>query len=156
MASDRIAEQVSGVVTCANPNGFKVEGRDGWLNFSKYADTPLTPPEVGQRVQVGLDKGGFVRQVVMSSEPIEAALPIRQQAHQDDRQQAPAPEVVADAGLPGREVLIVRQSSLKAAVELHGSVAYDGPRGVDALLELAEQFETWVTRPRGEQKGLGE
>jgi len=150
MASDRIAEQVNGIVTTANPNGFKLADRDGWLNFSKYADTPLTPPEVGQRVQVGLDKGGFVRQVVMSSEPIEAALPIRQQP--------PAPEggQPADAGLPGREVLIVRQSSLKAAVELHGSVAYDGPRGVDALLELAEQFETWVTRPRGEWKGLGE
>lgn len=52
-------EQVTGTVASVNPKGVRLDGQDGWLNFSKFA-TDIVPPERGQAVTVTLDRAGFV------------------------------------------------------------------------------------------------
>ena len=54
------AETLSGAVVAVNDHGLRLEGRDGWLNYSKWAED-LVPPARGARVVVTLDKAGFVR-----------------------------------------------------------------------------------------------
>jgi len=61
------ASELCAVVTRTNGNGFQVEGRDGWLNLSKFASVAL--PAVGQRVRIGLDKSGYVREIAPDTAP---------------------------------------------------------------------------------------
>ncbi len=79
--------QLVGLVAAVNANGIKLDGGDGWLNFSKFAPG-LVPPQRGQRVTVQLDKSGFVRGI----------------------------ETITDAPhspVAGRETAIIRQTCLK-------------------------------------------
>ena len=57
------------MVASVNPKGIRLEGRDGWLNFSKFAGD-LVPPARGAHVAVTLDGQGFVRAL----EPADAAI----------------------------------------------------------------------------------
>ena len=116
--------QLVGVVTAVNPKGFKLEGRDDWLNFSKFA-ADLVPPSRGQAVTVTLDGLGFVRAIAPA-----AAAP-------DAQQQASA----------GRETLIIRQTCIKASAEFCAS--RPDLKSAD-LLALAERMEAWITRGAGE------
>jgi len=114
-----VHEQLVGLVAAVNPNGIKLEGGDGWLNFSKFAPG-LVPPQRGQRVTVRLDGQGFVRAI----ETADAVLPI------------------GNTG-PSRDTLIVRQTCLKAASEFSAGRA-DIKSG--DVLRIAEAWELWVTR----------
>jgi hypothetical protein len=108
MAQDRIAEQVAGVVTCSNAKGFQLEGRDGWLNISKFA-TGVVAPERGARVVAGLDKAGFARTVETVSPTGEYA----------------GNESVTTGTRPDRETAITRMACLNTATVILGS---GGPR----------------------------
>jgi hypothetical protein len=128
MAKDRIAEQVAGVVTCSNAKGFQLEGRDGWLNISKFA-TGVAAPERGARVHVGLDKSGFVRTV-------ETTAPIGE---------CVVNESVTTGTRPDRETAITRMACLNTATAILSS----GGRVIGSateVLEVAVQLEQWVTR----------
>jgi hypothetical protein len=63
MVATIVTATLEGVVSKTNGNGFKVEGREGWLNFSKFASPVPAMPSEGAHVLVGLDKGGYVREV---------------------------------------------------------------------------------------------
>ena len=115
--------QLTGIVTTVNPKGLKLDGREGWLNVSKWA-TDVTLPERGQAVSVTLDGGGYVRAIGPA-----AIVP-------DAQQQASA----------GRETLIIRQTCIKAAAEFAAS--RPELRSTD-LLALAERMEAWVLRGEG-------
>jgi hypothetical protein len=128
MPQDRIAEQVAGVVACSNAKGFQLEGRDGWLNLSKFA-TGVAAPERGAREGVGLDKSGFVRTV----EPLLTIV------------NTPANEVLPIGTRPDREVCITRMACLNTATAV---LTCSGPVDVADLLQLAGTLEEWVTRPR--------
>jgi hypothetical protein len=60
----RVVEHLSGTVASANERGVKLDGDDGegWRNFSKFGE-PIAPPRRGQRVSLGLDAAGFVREL---------------------------------------------------------------------------------------------
>ena len=127
MAQDRIAEQVAGVVTCSNSKGFQLEGRDGWLNISKFA-AGVAAPERGARVVAGLDKAGFVRTV----ELVEVS-------------SAEAPPTEPRTS-PDRETAITRMAAINSAIALLSS----GGRAIGdvaSVLETAARFEQWVCRP---------
>ena len=111
--------QIVGLVAAVNPNGIKLEGRDGWVNFSKFA-AGLVPPQRGQRVTVQLDKSGFVRAI----------------------ETAEGMATTVDTG-PSRDTLIIRQCAIKAAAEFCAS--RPELKSSD-LLALAERMEAWVTR----------
>ena len=134
MAQDRIAEQVAGVVTCSNAKGFQLEGRDGWLNISKFA-AGVAAPERGDRVRVGLDKAGFVRTV-------ESVSPIGEYEGK---------ESITTGTRPDREVCITRLACLNTATAILSS----GGRAIGdvaTVLETAARLEQWVCRslPGGE------
>jgi hypothetical protein len=113
-------ETVSGVVSAVNPKGIRLEGRDGWLNFSKFAGD-LVPPARGAHVAVTLDGQGFIRALAPADGPPDAP-----QSH-----------------TAGRETAIIRQTCLKAAAEFCAS----RPELKSAeLFALAERMEAWVTR----------
>jgi Tn3 transposase DDE domain len=50
------AETLRGVVEATNEKGIKIGER--WLNYSQFRQ--VTPPEVGQEVEVELDRGRFI------------------------------------------------------------------------------------------------
>lgn len=113
---------VSGIVRSVNPKGFKLDGSDEWLNFSKFAE--VTPPERGQSVTVALDKQGFVRAVEAtggSQEPVQG-----RQATNDQRERR-----------------ISRLAVLKAAAEFGASRS--NLKSGDVLL-IAESWERWINR----------
>ncbi len=86
-------------VAAANDKGIRVEGRDGWLNFSKFA-TGIVAPDRGELVAITLDKSGFVRRV--EAVPQDAA-----QAVQEGQE---------TASLPSKDILIIAsRPDLKSA-----------------------------------------
>jgi len=114
-------ERLVGVVTTVNPKGIKLEGRDDWFNFSKFA-ADLVPPSRGQAVSVTLDKSGFVRAI------------------------GPAGDVtttVVTGAAPTKDVTISRLAILKAAAEF--GAARPELKSAD-VLRIAELWEAWVTR----------
>jgi len=113
------AETLSGAVAAVNDKGLRLEGRDGWLNYSKWAEG-LVPPARGAHVVVTLDKAGFVRTLA----PAAAT----------DPHHSPT---------AGRETAIIRQTCLKAAAEF--CAARPELKSAD-LLALAERMEAWVRR----------
>ena len=115
-------EQLVGRVLSVNDRGLRIEGRDGWLNFSKWAGE-LSPPQRGARVTVTLDGQGFVRAIV----PAEQVQSCTDQAA---------------VGAP-KDTLIIRQTCLKAAAQFCAS--RPDLKSAD-LLALAERMEAWVTR----------
>src|SRR5262245_16708094 len=52
-----------GTVERVNPSGFTLEGRPGWLNFSKHTRGPRPALEAGDRVAVRVGAGKFVNAV---------------------------------------------------------------------------------------------
>jgi hypothetical protein len=129
MAQDRIAEQVAGVVTCSNAKGIQLEGRDGWLNISKFAAS-VAAPERGARVRVGLDKPGFVWTVESVSLIGEYV----------------GYESATTGTRPDRETAITRMACLNTATVILGS----GGRAIGevaAVLATAAQLERWVCQP---------
>ena len=113
-------EQLVGLVAAVNPNGIRLEGRERWLNFSKFAPG-LTPPRRGQRVTVQLDKAGFVRAI--------------ETAAGGSHQEPPAG--------PTKDQTITRLACLKAASEFSAGRA-DIKSG--DVLRIAESWEGWITR----------
>ena len=114
------SEQLVGRVLSVNERGVRLEWRDGWLNYSKWAGE-IAEPRRGQLVALTLDGSGFVRAVG----PAEGA----PQAHQ--------------SSVAGRETAIIRQACLKASVAFCAA----RPELMTAdLFALAERMEAWVNR----------
>ena len=113
-------ERLVGRVTSVNERGLRLEGRDGWLNVSKWAkDVHL--PERGARVVVKLDGAGFVRAI------------------------APADGAAVSTHVD-KDQTITRLAVLKAAAEFAASRP-DLKSG--DVLAIAERWERWVLREEG-------
>ena len=138
MATDSIVTELCGVVSCTNGNGFRIAGREAWVNISKF--TSVAMPEVGQRVRIGLDKAGYARAV---SVDVAQSAP---QAQQDACQWRVLAEVAADypTATVDRDMRIMRQAVLNTATAILSSAG----RAVetDAVLFHAETLEQWVCR----------
>lgn len=131
-ASNPIVEELRGVVEAANPRGFLLAGRDGWLNISRYADPAPEIPAEGSLVRVGLDKAGFVRSIEVEAEA-----------------ERPAVAVQETAGGYGqtfgvRDQRIMRQAVLNTATAILSSGGREAEP--DEVVALAERLESWVTR----------
>lgn len=124
-------ETFEATVRRVNGHGVTVEGRDGWLNISKYADpSDVQTPAVGQRVVLTLDGQGFVRKIA-------PAIPAPVTAN-------PSAPVATPVSRPGREVVIARLAIINSAIALLAS----GGRQLDAdaTLDVADRMERWATR----------
>jgi hypothetical protein len=55
--------EISGEVKAANAKGVLLIGRGEWANWSKWAEQVVTP-QPGERVTLGLDKGGYIRSIL--------------------------------------------------------------------------------------------
>jgi hypothetical protein len=113
------AEQLVGRVLSVNEKGLRLEGRDGWLNFSKWAEA-IGSPAVGGLVTVTLDRAGFVRTVAPADD--------------SDRHQGHT---------AGRETAITRLAVLKAAAEFAATRQEIKSKDV---LAIAAAWEKWVLR----------
>jgi hypothetical protein len=120
---------IEGTIERTNERGFRLAGREGWLNLSRYATPAPEVPAVGTQVKVGLDKSGYVRSV----EPVTAGAPATNPTSVNA-------EIAAAA--PDRQRLIIRQNVLGHATRF--VVAAGGT--VDDLLAVAERLEVWVNR----------
>jgi hypothetical protein len=115
------AEQLVGRVLSVNEKGLRLEGREGWVNFSKFA-RDLTPPTRGALVALSIDKSGIIRRV----EAVEGDVP----------------GAGKDAGA-GKDRTITRLALLKAAAEW--SVGRSEIKSGD-VLKVVERWEAWVSR----------
>jgi len=114
-------DQLVGIVASVNPKGLKLEGRESWLNFSKFAPD-VVPPSRGQAVSITLDRGGFVR-AIESANGVSRILD-------------------TNAG-PSKDTTITRLAVLKAAAEF--AAGRPDVKSGD-VLAIAERWEAWVTR----------
>ena len=123
MAVPAAPETITGRVVSVNPKGVKLDGQDGWLNFSTYAPD-LVPPMRGQSVTLTLDRQGYVRAVEAASTSQEAV----------SGRQAPT---------GARDRTITRLAVLKAAAEF--GAARPNLKSGD-VLAIATSWERWVHR----------
>lgn len=151
---------LTGLVQSVNDKGVKVDGE--WRNFSKYA-TDLPEFEVGQRVTLLLDGdfvmgvgGGLSERTAAGGHAGGDAAP-RRIAPDPSTDHGWSDGVVAGVAGVSRDVLIVRQSSLKAAVDLCAIVAQIDPAAAhsEAVLLVADKFVAWVLRPEGRAAPAG-
>jgi hypothetical protein len=122
-ANGHSSEQLVGRVLSVNDKGLRLEGRDGWVNFSKFAQD-LVPPSRGSVVAIQLDGQGFIRRVEAAEHAPEA-----HQAH-----------------AAGRETAITRLAVLKAAAEFAATRQEVKSKDV---LAIAAAWEKWVLREEG-------
>jgi hypothetical protein len=117
----RIVEHVDGIVQSFNDRGIHLSGESAWRNYSKFASALPTPAQ-GQRVRLGLDASGFVRELQVLDE--------------------------ASAALPNsadRDREIRRLACLKAAASFAAGKAVAGVEVSSSdVLKIAEAFERWV------------
>jgi len=67
MAESKLEWQ-RGTIQSANANGVKLQGQEGWLNWSQYVpEADRTQPARGMKVRVGLDSRNFVREITSES-----------------------------------------------------------------------------------------
>ena len=127
-------DTIQGTVARVNGHGFTLQGREGWLNVSRYASPEAAPmPTVGAQVVLALDSKGFVRKIV----PADGATP------SPNGHDAPDSQGTRRGG-SGRDATITRLAVLNTATAIlaSGSQVADP----DAVLELAERLERWALR----------
>lgn len=124
-------ESITGTVTAVNPKGLRLEGQDGWLNYSQYHDVPR--PNRGQSVQVQVtrsERGSYIKALVLLDTGTHCVESVESSASTASR----------SAG--SRETTITRLAVLKAASHF---LTNTGATGED-VLDLAAAWEGWVTR----------
>ncbi len=121
----RVVEHIDGQVGASNERGIKLVGEDAYRNFSKYTAEPIAPPRRGARVTLGLDAGGFVRELQVLNEAPASSSPT---------------SIVRD-----REIR--RMSALRSAAIFVGHYATVHEEvGTADVLSIAEAFERWLDR----------
>ncbi len=117
-------DSISGVISKVNGSGFLLEGRQGWLNLSRFARPAPEIPPVGTRVVVSLDNQGFVRGVEIDDDGRHPAVPATQ------------------ARLP------LDPANRRCALQIAATVMRDRGERVKTpeLLSLAEALEEWLAR----------
>lgn len=119
-------ERVVGTVVKVHNRGFQLEGHDGWLNVSKYANPAPEIPSAGQVVTVAIDRSGFVREIGRP-DPQPAA------------QLEPAP-----SGPANRERVVTRLACMNTATAILS--AGNKPVKSEDVLTLAARLEAWANR----------
>jgi hypothetical protein len=102
---------INGVVKAVSikdnmPMGILLEGREGWLNESKFADVPIMPPDKGMPVALLVKDDRYIVQLI----PRNGEIPF-DTAEEDEAAKKPA-WTFAD-----KDRLIAREVALKAAVD---------------------------------------
>ena len=126
------SEQLVGRVLSVNERGLRLEGREDWLNVSKWAKD-VTMPARGQVVALRLDCSGFVRAVGPAD---GATLPMGNTS-------VAVSKILDTAAGPSKDATITRLVILKAAAEF--AAGRPEVKSGD-VLAIAERWETWVTR----------
>jgi hypothetical protein len=129
----RIVDHAEGIVQSSNDRGVKLVGEDGYRNFSKYAEPPITVPARGANVRLSLDAAGFVRTVeVLSTDG--------------------APSVPSTSSLT-RDRTITRLAVLKAASNFLGLMGQSREEvRSDHVLLLADKWLAWVEQTDANQE----
>jgi hypothetical protein len=124
------SESIEGLVERVGSYGFTLDGRDGWVSISKFADPRPELPAEGARVRVDLDRSGYARTIeVLEAAPFTAE---------------PSRGESGNTSYLDRDTRIMRQAVLNTAVALLSS----GGREVslEDVIDTAETLEQWVTR----------
>jgi hypothetical protein len=129
----RIVDHAEGIVQSSNDRGVKLVGEDGYRNFSKYAEPPITVPARGANVRLSLDASSFVRTVeVLSTDG--------------------APSVPSTSSLT-RDRTITRLAVLKAASNFLGLMGQSREEvRSDHVLLLADKWLAWVEQTDANQE----
>lgn len=138
------AEVVSGTVRVVKGQGFQLDGRDGWLNISRFAEPKPALPEVGAQVTAQLDGKGFVRSLEAFA-VTNGTAPVAE----GGKSFTPTPVASSDTSCiapppvrPG-VTLSLRVAALQAAAVFLAS----RPEAKHPdVLAVAERFEEWLGR----------
>jgi len=140
----QIADVVDGVVSHVNDHGVRLAGEADWRNLSKFSKPRPVLPQVGDRVRLSLDGGGYVRAVELLGAPLAIPGWPAPPAPEEEPYRYPERGAVAAAPPVDREQRICRQAVLNTAVALLSS----GGRACEPrdVLALASTLEQWVSR----------
>jgi hypothetical protein len=141
-------------------NGFK-DDTGAWRNWSRFASPgAMLMPQAGDRVRIGLDKSGFIRQLAIVG-PNGAAQPVarpavagaapapapRQVETEPDWLTGQAPALAEPPTFAGvhieqnlRETVITRLACIKAAAEACAGLP------TEDIIAAASAFEQWCIR----------
>lgn len=159
-----------GEIESVNENGIKLRGGGSWINFGNYYQG-RTDFRQGDAVFVEYTEfqgergvSYYVKSITVNGAqpapavpqppsgpgpayvgPPTAPMPSAPPSPAPQGPQETAPQII---GLPDRDVLIVRQTCLKAATEANNSTEHIPPAWEVAL--YAEELERWALRPQGE------
>ena len=129
-ARNMTTDAIEGTVARVGSYGFTLDGREGWVSISKFADPRPDLPVEGSRVRVELDRSGYARTI----EVLELPEP-RAAVREDGGPYTP---------LPDRDTRIMRQAVLNTAVALLSSGGRETT--FDDVIATAEALEQWVVR----------
>jgi hypothetical protein len=171
--ADKLQGTIKAVTTNQYGSAITLNEFEGWYNAGQYYQGPqLLDGLKGRRVEISYSLGKqpgryFLNDLIL----LDGAAPAGPQpAPQPAQAPAPAQPVppttpqpspsyvgmvegaVANA-VPDRDTLIVRQSSLRAAVEWLSSQPIAEPRSPTEVIELAEYWENWVLGNRAQEAG---
>lgn len=137
------AEQLTGKVEATNDKGVKVGGE--WHNYSKYAKAEaIEIANKGDDVALTLDGAGFVRELaVIKADMTHVGKLPDEDALSNEDAAADAMEAEGMRGLSQKDVLIIRQSCIRGAIDFAAS--RPEMKAADAI-KLAEVLEKWVSR----------
>lgn len=139
---ERETETISGKVTRTSKAGFQLADEPGvWWNYSRYADN-LERPSQGDSIEADVDDDNWVYACRVTERGASGARPTRSQTRTEGRQGRSSERVAQLFPDDARQRLIVRQSALKAAVDL--SISGQGPIVIADVKALAEEFVRWV------------
>ena len=128
-ARNTSTDTIEGTVARVGSYGFTLDGREGWVSISKFAEPRPDLPVEGARIRAELDRSGYARTI----EVLELPEPV-----------APARNDGGAQLLPERDTRIMRQAVLNTAVALLSSGGRE--TNLDAVIATAETLEQWVTR----------
>ena len=119
--------ELVGVVAVVKDSGLRLEGSEGWCNFSKWA--PVPRPERGQRVRLQVDDKGWIKALELAEAPVDdqaarSVAPTSARDHGDTRDPTLASELqtrlaclqAAAVFLAGRDHVDTRDLTLAAEV----------------------------------------
>lgn len=128
-ARNTTGDAIEGVVARVGSYGFTLDGREGWVSISKFADPRPDLPVEGARIRAELDRSGYARTIEILEMPEPGT----------SNRDGATPLL-----LPDRDTRIMRQAVLNTAVALLSSGGRE--TNLDDVIATAEALEQWVVR----------
>ena len=146
-------QEIEGKVTATNKNGFQIDGKRLWYNYSQYADEEeFEEPQKGNIVQFSVQRskqGSFYVQtcrIIDNGRPF-AATGRSRGSRNEQKTAPPSQQVEGLLSYLDHDITIARESAVKSAIEMlsHHPLWLESKAAdkANAVLTMARHFEAF-------------